>query len=622
MTRRSSYAIRQFVGVVAVAGLAVVVQAIATFPPTGSRLYMGALAVLTLLSGRLTIKVPGRAASVSVSEVFVFAAVLLFGPAVATLIVALDGACASLAQTDRRLYRALFNVAEPALSVWAAGHAYVLIALHSGPPTPGAEFLATLAMTITYFVSNTCLTAVAVSIESGAAFDDVWQENALYVAINYQAAGSLAALAVGNAVTFNLQALGLVAPLLVLSYAAYQSASTRLVDAQAHVGEIEQLYTATVETLAIAVDAKDQVTHGHVRRVQRHTLALARALGLVDSIELKALEAASLLHDVGKLAIPDHILNKPGALTSTEYATMKTHANIGATILATVHFPFPVVPIVRHHHENWDGSGYPDGISGEHIPLGARILMVVDCFDAVTSDRPYRRKLSDDDGIAILHSRRGTMYDPRVVDTFVALIPTLRQEDAAAETMPDLPLTGGGHHDHTGRYVAADLQSCSDRIALLRDAGALLGRRLDALLPGTEACLFAMDPARERLLPAFATPRLEAFAASVQFSSGEALSGWVAANRHAILNSDPRLDLGELADTFGFSHCASTPIFALGTLVGVLTVYASRAERFSDEDGRCLGSIAQEVAMGFTTDRAHSPGPNTGTPARPRSHAA
>src|SRR6202035_1402661 len=124
-----------------------------------------------------------------------------------------------------------------------------------------------------------------------------------------------------------------------------------IADSQQHARDVEHLYQATVETLAIAVDAKDQVTHGHIRRVQRHTMALARDIGMHEELELRALEAAALLHDVGKLAVPDYVLNKPGALTHAEFETIKLHAAKGAEILTAVEFPYPVVPIVRSHHE-------------------------------------------------------------------------------------------------------------------------------------------------------------------------------------------------------------------------------------------------------------------------------
>src|SRR6185503_6055535 len=148
-------------------------------------------------------------------------------------------------------------------------------------------------------------------------------------------------------------------------------------------------------------------------------VSLAKALGIDDTSLIRAIEAAALLHDIGKLGVPEHILNKPGALNSEELKQMRTHAALGADILSTTEFPYPVVPIVRHHHENWDGSGYPDGLNGVEIPLGARILAVVDCFDALTSDRPYRQRMTEQEALKIIVERRGTMYDPVVVDAFL-----------------------------------------------------------------------------------------------------------------------------------------------------------------------------------------------------------
>ena len=193
---------------------------------------------------------------------------------------------------------------------------------------------------------------------------------------------------------------------------------------------MDHLYLSTVETLAMAIDAKDDVTHNHVRRVQAYAMGLAKELGVVDELMLKAIEAAALLHDTGKLAVPEHILNKPGKLTESEFEQMKLHVDVGADILSLVEFPYPVVPIVRCHHESWDGSGYPRGVSGEDIPIGARILSVVDCFDALTSDRPYRSAMSAEQAFDILRERSGKMYDPRVVETFIAIQPLIAPDDA------------------------------------------------------------------------------------------------------------------------------------------------------------------------------------------------
>jgi putative nucleotidyltransferase with HDIG domain len=193
----------------------------------------------------------------------------------------------------------------------------------------------------------------------------------------------------------------------------------RVADANSHIAELNQLYLATVQTLAAAIDAKDQVTHGHIKRVQHYAKGLAVAVGVKNEIQLKAIQAAAVLHDTGKIAIPEAILNKPGPLTVDEFEVMKQHAAVGADIISSVNFPYPVEPIVRHHHENWNGTGYPDGLMGTSIPIGARILAVVDCFDALTSDRPYRGRLCDAEAVQILLDRRGTMYDPLVVDTFL-----------------------------------------------------------------------------------------------------------------------------------------------------------------------------------------------------------
>jgi hypothetical protein len=265
-------------------GALVLLHAGTTVLRTPLSVYPLALAALTILSGRFAIRMPGRSASVSVSEVFVFVSVLLFGPAPATLTVALDGLLASLSHRDRRLYRALFNIAEPAVTTWIAGSVFFLV--KDSIQSAGGSYpmlFGGVAMAACYFTSNSVLTAVAVALESGLSAFELWREHALYLAINYYAGASLAVLGVERAdhtVGFNLEVIGLVVPLLILSYVAYKTASDRVTDAQQHVHEVEHLYRSTVETLAIAVDAKDQVTHGHIRRVQRHTLALARVLGV------------------------------------------------------------------------------------------------------------------------------------------------------------------------------------------------------------------------------------------------------------------------------------------------------------------------------------------------------
>jgi putative nucleotidyltransferase with HDIG domain len=284
----------------------------------------------------------------------------------------------------------------------------------------GEVLLPLLLMTTAYFLLNGLLSATAMWFETHVHPLRIMRDQLPHTGLNFFATCSFAVLLVLNIENLRFAALGVFAPLLALSYVSSKLSATRVEESNTHLNELSHLYLSTIEALAMAIDAKDQVTSGHIRRVQVHSVALAQELGVTDERELKAIEAVALLHDLGKLAVPEYILNKPGKLTPVEFEQMKTHAAIGADILASIDFPYPVEPIVRYHHEMWDGKGYPQGISGEAIPIGARILSVVDCYDALTSDRPYRRALTKEQATAILLERRGSHYDPRVVDTFIA----------------------------------------------------------------------------------------------------------------------------------------------------------------------------------------------------------
>jgi putative nucleotidyltransferase with HDIG domain len=591
--------LKALVVVVFACGAALVIHsavAVGQAAPSG---YWVALALLTMVSGRFVIPVPGRAATVSVSEIFLFAIVVLFGPSAATLTVAVDGLWTSLTQKHRRAYRAVFNVAEPAISIWSAGQVFFLVSGHAA--TWGAwgadlaSLLAAASMAATFFAFNSGLTAVALAWESTTSAYETWRRHAPYLAVNYYAAASLATLAVGNGWQINLTVVGLIVPLLLLSYVAYHEASSRMDAAHRHVAETERLYHAATEMLAIAVDAKDQVTHGHIRRVQRHTRAVAEALGISDPAELKAIEAGALLHDIGKLGVPDYVLNKPSALTRAEYDTIKMHAPLGARILQAVDFPYPVVPIVRHHHEQWDGGGYPDGLVGAEIPIGARIIAVVDCFDALTSDRPYRSRLSTDDAVALLRSRKGTFYDPAVVDTFIEMIPVLQHSDAVQGEPSEI--TGGlvaglarGGHDR-GRVDV-------EEVAVDRKPPSRVRRYIDERIERlgcAEACLYVLNPAGDVLTVGHATPRLARALEHFRIAVGAGVTGWVAAHRSTIRRADAALDLGELGGRLSLARCVSSPVFVLGELRGALTVYTTDA--LPDDLVGVVASLAQEIGL-------------------------
>src|SRR4029077_14902551 len=212
-----------------------------------------------------------------------------------------------------------------------------------------------------------------------------------------------------------------------LLYRTYKVYLGRVQDEQRHVQEVSDLHLATIEALALAIDAKDQTAQSHIRRVQVYAAGIAKAVGMSDN-DIQGVKTAELLHDIGKLAVPEHILSKPGPLTQEEFQKIRIHPQVGAEIISSVPFPYPVAPLILSHHELWDGKGYPAGLKGEEIPLGARILSVVDYFDALMAERPYHKAMTSGAAVGLLQQEAGKGLDPVVVSKFTELLPVLQQE--------------------------------------------------------------------------------------------------------------------------------------------------------------------------------------------------
>ena len=472
--------------------------------------------------------------------------------------------------------------------------------------------------TFVYFGLNSGLITLAVAFETGLSSYDIWHENFRWVSLNYFCGASVALLLVVYSRDIDLRFIGVIVPLLLVLYFTIKTSMERVEDANIHVAQVNRLYLSTIETLAMAIDAKDQITHGHIRRVQTFAVGLARRIGVTDSNLIKAIEAAALLHDTGKLAVPEYILNKPGKLTAAEFEKMKLHVTVGADILTAIDFPYPVVPIVRSHHENWDGTGYPAGLKGTDIPIGARILSVVDCFDALTSDRPYRPRLSDDEALTILSERRGSMYDPLVVDTFARVyldiapqplpvgdtrraLEEITSSTAQVGSLPLVPRTTDG------------TTSADDMLALFGSAHALAGhasvgdtcdviaKHLHQLIPSALCVFYSYDASTDELEARHATGEGGVEVKGMRIDLGRRLSGWVAANRRTIANSDPVIDLGELARSITppLRSSLSTPLVLNEELVGVLTLYSRALEAFGDDHRRIIEAVATQIAYSF-----------------------
>ena len=576
--------------IVTAIGLPTVAFAASTIPWLALDLRWGVLCALTLGGAFATLKMRAAPVSFSISDTFTFTTLLLVGPAPATITASLEALVIScfLSPGQRRVTRVLFNVAAVGLAMSVAGAVWVAVdggSWRSGDDSNfGLLLLATAGAIGTYFLVNTWIVALAVAIEQGASVYVIWKTHFLRLGLAYGAGAYTSLLLAMFIPSEGARGFLLLAPMPLILYASLRTWLGRVNDQISHLDTVNRQYRATIEALAHAIDAKDQVTHGHIRRVQTASLQVARALGCSDERQIHAIEAASLLHDLGKLAIPEHILNKPGRLTPAEYETMKTHAAIGAEILAGVDFPYPVVPIVRHHHENWDGTGYPDGLVGDAIPLGARILQVVDCFDALTSHRPYRRALSSSEAISILQERRGTMYDPAVVDAFVRMASTI---EVSVAPVPMLPV-------RQSRAALPEVWIQRDGnasfIAVAGPALVVACRTLGA----TAGIVFTYVEEGDALVPAVAMGFDRDLLTSVRMRLGERLSGWVAASRRRQLDADPRLDLD---DKTALQTAVSTPIVFGDAIVGVMTLYGDRKGDFDGASYDVVDGLVSVIAL-------------------------
>jgi diguanylate cyclase (GGDEF)-like protein/putative nucleotidyltransferase with HDIG domain len=590
--------------------------------PIGNQWFI--LAALTLVSGSATVRLPSSYASISISETFVFTAVLLYGPAAGTVIVALDGLIGAfwISKRQPEIHRALFNMSAPAISAWCSAHLFFTVAgiapLVKQPSPVTAILPALVLFALAYFGLNSWLITFVITLERRLDPIKVWKSGFGWLSLNYFGGASVAFLLVGYNRTINLGYVGAIIPLLLVLYFTFKAATGRVEDADRHVEQLNRLYLSTIETLAMAIDAKDQVTHGHIRRVQSHATSLALEVGVRDEKLLKAIEAAALLHDMGKLAVPEYILNKPGKLTEAEFEKMKLHASVGADILSAIDFPYPVVPIVRHHHENWDGTGYPSGIKGTDIPIGARILSVVDCFDALTSDRPYRPRLSDEEALAILAERRGSMYDPLIVDTFTR-VHSAAQKELPRNGPPSDVLNTIAHSRRaaTTAHESATLDeitaSADEMLAVyelaralaghvsIADAGDVIAKHLRRLIPSSLCVFYLYDRRSDELEAQHVVGDGTPIVRGMRIALGQRLSGWVAANRQTISNSDAALDLGDAAKSpsLRLRSCISTPLISSDQLVGVLSLYSTKANSFSDDHRRIIEVVARQIAHTF-----------------------
>ncbi len=581
----------------------------------------------------------GQTGSLSLGFAITFAALLRFGPHGA-LVVGTLGCLVSCLRTRRQTAVQLaFNAAVAALSSWLAGVTFVALnggglALEierSAPAVAGASLI--------YFGLNTGATSAVIALCTRQSVGAFWRENFLWTAPSYFAGacvGTGAALLTGSRSW--LMPL-LVTPVAWLTYQAYAVAANKARERQEEVARLADLYLGTIRGLAVAIDAKDQHSHRHVLRVQRLAVATARKLGLPPDL-CEAVNTGALLHDIGKLGVPDYVLRKPGKLTDEEFAKLRQHPEIGTAILEGVPFPWPVLPAVRSHHERWDGSGYPDGLAGEAIPLTARILAVADVYDALTSSRAYRGAWTGPSALVELKSQAGTLFDPAVVDAFAAILEETEQAEAEevaraeAEEVARADAGRGaeGPQEGHGLVRAGDavrqIQRASSELWALYEVAQtlssslgldetldILGRKLAALLPGT-ACLFLLREGDGNVLRARTSVGVGAAAFMDAHTAGpHSRSLRVAADRHSHRGAFEPDDLhvpGEDGQAATPHSALIVPIIHSGGTLGTINLYHPEADAFGPHDQQLLETIAERAALAlhngllFDQTRSHA----------------
>jgi len=487
--------------------------------------------------------------------------------------------------------------------------------------------LSLISASMVYFGVNTSIVAVIVGWTTGQDPRDVWRENFIWTSPQYLVGGALAGglHLIDRFVPW--QGLLLSGPPLYLVYRSYSLYLGRVDEQQKHIGEMAQLHWRTIEALALAIEAKDDLTAAHLKRVQIYAVEMARELQLSEA-EIKAIEAASLLHDIGKLAVPEYIISKPGRLTPEEFDKMKIHPIVGAEILERVSFPYPVVPMVRSHHEKFDGTGYPDGLRGDDIPIGARILSAVDCLDALASDRQYRRAVPLEKAMEMVAAESGKAFDPKIVNLLLSRYKTLeikaRAESPAVAAgfanvkvergaAPATGLAAANVNPHIVPEVPYTLAIANARrevqllVEITNDLGnslsldetlALLAVRLGKMIPHDAAVIYIRQD--NVLVPQYVKGESFRLFSSLQIPVGHGLSGWVVENDLPILNGNPAVEPGYLNDPqkiTSLRSAISVPLSGQNGAIGALTLYHLKPDAFNQDHLRILLAIRSKAGL-------------------------
>jgi diguanylate cyclase (GGDEF)-like protein/putative nucleotidyltransferase with HDIG domain len=589
------------------------------------KLFLYLLAVV--LTSGFKVWLPGVLSTLSMNYVFMIAALmdLNIGSAILVGIAGVLGQTFYKSRAGANWNQLLFNLSTISLSIMVAAYCYRLHLLASVDPY---GIFSVVLSSASYFMVNTMIVSGIISLTSKKRVFPLWKESYLWTSPQYLVGGLIAC-----GFHFLLQSIGWIGtlstiPVMYLVYRSYKIYLTRVDEQQSHLAEMAELHLRTIEALALAIDAKDDTTAAHLRRVQIYASEIGKELEL-SSLEMQALEAAALLYDIGKLAVPEYIISKPGKLTPDEFEKMKIHPIVGAEILERVNFPYPVVPIVRAHHEKFDGTGYPDGLKGEEIPIGARILSVVDCLDALASDRQYRKAMQLDDAMMIIVAQAGQAFDPKIVSVMQRRYRELeaKAKNESFEPAKNIsynvkvergssPATGFAVDPIVSNATVPSNKNFQMRISdarrefqmlveiandlgaslSLRETLALLAIRLEESIAYDSVAIYVRE--KNELVPKYVKGEGSRLFSSLRIPVGQGLSGWVAENNLPIVNGNPAVECGYLNDPSKVTLLRSAiavPLRCRDQVVGVLTLYQLQPDAFTVDHKRILLNISAKA---------------------------
>jgi diguanylate cyclase (GGDEF)-like protein len=558
-----------------------------------------------------------RESSVSVSWAINLSALVVLGPGAALAVAAITSLAHALIHPSApvRLHQALFTAGSCILGVHAAATVFqALGGIPGSAPADLVTYVEAIAVAgLTQLVVNTLLITIATAVATGRPVLPLLHDRMFWTAPSYLVGATCSTLfawcILGTHYVLGLLAL---APLYLL-HRVSRIILERVADAQRRTADVSDLHLATIEALALAIDAKDHRSQSHLRRLAVFAEGLGRACGLND-MELQGLKTAAVLHDIGQLAVPEHILSKPGPLTHEEFQRVRIHPQVGADIIKRVPFPYPVAPLIASHHERWDGGGYPEGLVNNQIPLGARILSVVDYYDALISDRAYHKAHTRDTAVSLLRQEAGRALDPNIVAKFLEILPALEaQVSSVTKTLSanDASSSGAAMQGAGTRTAFDHIAYAHREIHALYEVAQTLGTRLGIaetmrevstklmnLVPFSACALFLCDEDQQFLKCRHATGTDARVLECLTIPIGQGMTGWVARTRRPMVNGHPSADLhaSGVSQPLTLQSAIVCPLVANDRFLGTLAVYHVTPNFYSDDERRLLDRVADQTA--------------------------